>query len=156
MSKYGWDRRYVELARHVSEWSKDPRAKVGAVLADGQGRVVALGFNGFPVGVEDSADRLQNSERKNDMVVHAEENAILIAGRSAQGGSLYVYGKPICSRCAGLIIQSGLHRVIAPAPKGGTQSKWDKLGQIAVSMLTESGVRLNTYADTEQLRDLSV
>ena len=30
MSK--WDQRFCELAKFVSDWSKDPNAKVGAVL----------------------------------------------------------------------------------------------------------------------------
>lgn len=152
--KYHWDRRYVELARHVSDWSKDPSAKVGAVIADKNGRVVALGFNGFPVGVEDTADRLGNRDEKNDIVVHAEENAILIAGRSAEGGAIYVYGKPICSRCAGVIIQAGLRRAITPAPQENTESKWHKSGLISKKMLEEAKVGLRTYMDTDELRDV--
>jgi deoxycytidylate deaminase len=38
-------------------WSKDPKAKVGAVIADRQGRVIALGYNGFAAGIEDSDER---------------------------------------------------------------------------------------------------
>jgi deoxycytidylate deaminase len=41
-----WDRRYLHIAQQVSCWSKDPSTKVGAVIADSPGRVVALGYNG--------------------------------------------------------------------------------------------------------------
>jgi dCMP deaminase len=83
--------------------------------------VVALGFNGFPVNVEDSVDRLQDAEQKNEMVVHAEENAVLIAGLSTDGGKIYVFGKPICSRRAGEIDPDQHADEIEGAPIGPTE-----------------------------------
>ena len=130
---YNWHKRYLEIARHVATWSKDPDAKVGAVIADKNRRVVALGFNGFPVGIEDRADRYGGNQ-KLDMVVHAEENAILIAGRSAEGGTIYVHGKPVCSRCAGLIIQAVIKTVVASQPND-PDSKWYNTGLIAKQMV---------------------
>ncbi|PAJ91175.1 hypothetical protein CJO69_28670 [Burkholderia ubonensis] len=50
-----WDSRFCELAKFVSEWSKDPNAKVGAVVFANRGGDVSIGYNGFPMGVEDSA-----------------------------------------------------------------------------------------------------
>jgi dCMP deaminase len=29
-----WDKRFLDLAEHVAQWSKDPRTKVGAVIVD--------------------------------------------------------------------------------------------------------------------------
>src|ERR1051326_2813900 len=55
--KEKWDRRFLELAKHVSSWSKDPSTKVGAVIVDANRRVVATGYNGFPRGVEDTPER---------------------------------------------------------------------------------------------------
>jgi len=138
-----WDSRYLSIARHVAVWSKDPNAKVGAVVADRRRRVIALGFNGLPVNVEDSAERLDDKDQKNAMVVHAEENAILIAGRGAEGGTAYVYGKPVCPRCAGVLIQAGISRVVAERPQEGTLSHWDKVGRLAVKMLCEAQVRVD-------------
>jgi dCMP deaminase len=117
-----WDERYAAIARAVGEWSKDPRAKVGAVITDDRRRVVALGYNGFPVNVEDSAERLGDKDLKNEMVIHAEENAVLIAGRAADHGTAYVCGKPICPRCAGVLIQAGISRVVAERPQAATDS----------------------------------
>jgi dCMP deaminase len=74
------------------------------------------------------------------MVVHAEENAILGAGRRARDGTMYVFGKPICARCAGSIIQAGVKRVVAQAPKAGTDSKWNRSGLIALKMLEEAKI----------------
>jgi dCMP deaminase len=55
-----WDERFLEVARLAAGWSKDPRAQVGAVLVDVQKRIASVGYNGFPSGVEDSPDRLNN------------------------------------------------------------------------------------------------
>ena len=54
--KAKWDKRFVELSKHVATWSKDPSTQVGAAVVDGQLCVVSLGFNGFPRGVDDSPE----------------------------------------------------------------------------------------------------
>jgi len=135
-----WDTRFLEVAKLAAQWSKDPNAQVGAVIVDAQGQIAGVGYNGFPKLVEDSAERYGDVETKLEMVVHAEENAVLGAGVRARGGSIYVFGKPICARCAGTIIQSGVTRVVAQEPKRGTKSKWDKSGKIAREMLGEAHI----------------
>lgn len=145
-----WDRRFCELARHVSEWSKDPKAKVGAVLYAKKGGSISIGYNGFPMGVEDSADRLKDSETKLELVVHAEINAIIAAGSRAVGSTLYVWGKPICARCAGPIIQSGVKRIVALNPKAENgNSKWKKSGELAHEMFKEAGIQVGFYTVSE-------
>ena len=57
-----WDYRYLRLAKYVSSWSKDPKAKVGAVLLNRRQWPIALGYNGFPVDVEDDIEKLNNQE----------------------------------------------------------------------------------------------
>ena len=110
-----WDRRYLAVAKEVSSWSKDPSTKVGAVLVRNN-RIVSVGYNGFPEGVDDSEERYQNRELKYELVVHAEVNAILTAGDKARGGTLYVYpgfGSPsMCTGCAKCAIQAGVKRVV--------------------------------------------
>jgi dCMP deaminase len=135
-----WDQRFWELAKFVSAWSKDPNAQVGAVVTTPRGGAIALGYNGFPAGVEDSADRLENKDIKLDMIIHAEQNALLIAGASAQGAELFVYGKPVCARCAGVIIQSGIRRVVSVNPEIDRESTWYETGCRAVEMMREAGV----------------
>jgi dCMP deaminase len=135
-----WDERFFSVARLASEWSKDPKAKVGAVVVDAQGQIAGVGYNGFPKLVEDSAERYADDDTKLEMVVHAEENAILGAGPRARGGSIYVFGKPVCARCAGTIIQAGVRCVVAQEPKEGTNSKWDKSGRTSCKMLNEARI----------------
>jgi dCMP deaminase len=43
--------------------------------------------------------------------VHAEQNALLQAGRDAEGATLYVNAFP-CKICAKLIINAGIKRVV--------------------------------------------
>lgn len=157
MGQRDWDQRYLQLAAHISTWSKDHK-KVGAVLVRGN-RIVGAGFNGLPSGVQDDHARLSDSLTKNAMVVHAEENALLVAGDRARGATLYVHGLPVCARCASSIIQAGVSKVIAKKPEGafsslneiyesllkkGAEDKgdinWQAMGALAVQMFKESGV----------------
>ncbi|WP_305462766.1 deoxycytidylate deaminase [Photobacterium leiognathi] len=140
-----WDQRFCELAKHVSTWSRDS-TKVGAVLFSKKGGDITVGYNGFPIGVEDTAERYDDKDTKLEFVVHAEVNAIIAAGSRAQGATLYVYGKPICARCAGPIIQSGIKRVVAMEPKTGTDSRWDKSGKLAYQMFIEAGIDVGFYS----------
>ena len=141
-----WDERFCELAKFVSEWSKDPNAKVGAVLFAKRGGDITVGYNGFPIGVEDSIDRLENSDIKLEMVVHAEQNAVIAAGARAEGSTVYVWGKPVCARCAGVMIQAGVARVVAPSPDSvPSSSKWHLPGIYAKQMFEEAGVKLDLF-----------
>lgn len=141
-----WDLRFCELAKFVSEWSKDPNAKVGAVVFSNRGGDISIGYNGFPMGVEDSAERLDDQEVKLELVVHAEQNALIAAGSRASGSTVYVWGKPICARCAGAIIQAGVRRVVAPSPDSGDPaSKWASTGKFAAQMFSEAGVQMDFY-----------
>ena len=110
-----WDKRYLELAKHIAQWSKDPSRKIGAVAVGQNGEVLAQGYNGFPRGIEDSQDRLNDRPTKYQYVVHAEMNVIFnssLNGVSLNGSTLYVWGLPVCSDCAKGIIQVGIERVV--------------------------------------------
>lgn len=143
-----WDERFCLLARHVSEWSKD-KTKVGAVLFSRKGGDITIGYNGFPMGVEDLAERLEDTDQKLELVVHAEVNAIIAAGSRSRGATLYVWGKPICSRCAGPIIQAGIKKIYALEPAKNGSSKWDKSGVTAETMFKEAGIEINYYSVKE-------
>jgi dCMP deaminase len=142
-----WDARFCELAKFVSEWSKDPNAKVGAVVFSKRGGDVSIGYNGFPMGVEDSAERLEDLETKLELVVHAEQNALIAAGSRTMGSTLFVWGKPVCARCAGSIIQAGVKRVVALNPDSvNAESKWHKTGKVAQQIFLEAGVEVDFYS----------
>jgi dCMP deaminase len=88
---------------------------------------------------------------KYEMVVHAEVNAVLIAGRSTADGTIYVHGAPICPRCAGVLIQSGIKRAVATAPRSGTCIKWDKDGLISLDMFKEANITFVPVNDAGQI-----
>ena len=64
-----WDTRFLDLAEHISKWSKDPSTKVGAVIVDSYRRIVSTGYNGFPQGVMDSYDRLTDRDTKYEIII---------------------------------------------------------------------------------------
>lgn len=141
-----WHRRFLELAKHISSYSKDPSTKVGAVIVGPNNLVVGMGYNGFPRGVEDSEERLNDRETKYAFVVHAEANAILAAGSSAKGATLYVWPTfvmpPICNECCKLVVQSGIKEVVGYAPDLNDEraKRWIKSIQISQTMCREAGV----------------
>jgi dCMP deaminase len=146
-----WDQRFCELAKFVSEWSKDPNAKVGAVVFAKRGGDISIGYNGFPMGVEDSAERLGDKAIKLELVVHAEQNALIAAGSRTTGSTIYVWGKPICARCAGPIIQAGVKRVVALSPDSvSPESNCYETGKIAYQMFIEAGIQVDFYSVAEE------
>ena len=151
MNLQKWDERYLQMAALVASWSKDPRAKVGAVIVRNN-RVVATGFNGLPSEVLDNQDRLIDKRIKLEMTVHAEENALIVAGINAEGATIYLHGKPVCARCAGSIIQAGIRRVVAmhPETSDDKRSAWREVGLIALAMLGEAGIKFHAKAIESQ------
>lgn len=137
-----WDRRFLALARHIAEWSKDPSTKVGCVIASPDRRVVATGYNGLPGGVEDTLERLLDRDLKYQMTVHAERNALISARRDLTDCRLYVTLMP-CSVCAAMIIQAGIAEVIAPACDDERLRDTFNL-ELTEQMLAEAGVILYT------------
>lgn len=138
MNTTKWDKRFLELAKLVGSWSKDPSTQVGAVIVDENNRIVSLGYNGFPRRVEDN-DRLLDREEKYDIIVHAEVNALMFANKSVERCTLYTWPFQPCSRCAGLIIQSGIKRVVSVVQH---DKRWEKNFKIARQLFDESGIIL--------------
>ena len=136
-----WNRRFLELASFISNWSKDPSTKVGAVIVDCNRRIISTGYNGFPIGVSDDQERLENREFKYKAILHAEENAIMFAKKDLSRCSLYVSSLPPCSHCASLIIQSGIKNVYTWEQE--IPERWQESINITKTMFKESGVSLN-------------
>ena len=139
MQNIKWDIRYLELAKFISNWSKDPSTKTGAVIVDTNNYVVSLGFNGFPRKVIDSEERLQNRDLKYKMIVHCERNAIIAAKKDLTGCTLYTYPFMSCSPCAGLVIQTGIKRCVAPY---NNNPRWIEDFKLTQIMFTEASVEL--------------
>lgn len=134
-----WDNWLLGLSKYISTASKDPSTKVGAVIVDADRRVVSVGYNGLPRGVEDSDERLNNRDIKYKMIIHAERNAILFAQKSLKDCTLYVYPMMPCASCASMVIQSGIKRVVAPA---SDNPRWQQDIEISMQLFKEANVEV--------------
>ena len=136
-----WDSRFLELAKLISEWSKDPSTKVGCVVVGEDREVRSTGFNGFPRGIEDDPTRLGDRDQKYPLICHAEENAIMHAARigvSLKGNTAYVTWPP-CSRCSRSLIQAGVKEVVYPSDVD-VPERWKEDFEISTGMLNEAGI----------------
>lgn len=136
-----WDSRFIELAKHIAQWSKDPSTKVGCVVVGEDREIRSTGFNGFPRGISDDAKRLSSRETKYPLICHAEENAIMHAARigvSLKGSTAYVTWPP-CSRCARSLIQAGIKEIVYPKTDS-IPERWIDDFTTSNGMLEEAGV----------------
>jgi dCMP deaminase len=140
-----WDRRFIALARHIAGWSKDPSTQVGCVVVGPDREIRSTGFNGFPRGIGDTAERLGDRAQKYPLICHAEENACMHAARigvSLKGCAAYVTWPP-CTRCARSLVQAGVRTVFYP---GGLDipERWQEDFEMSMGMLGEAGVEVCT------------
>jgi dCMP deaminase len=134
-----WDKRFLALTELIATWSKDPSTQVGAVVVDADKRVVSLGYNGVPRGVEEVLDG--NRNRKLLRTIHAEENALHFAHRDLGDCTIYVSTHP-CAKCAAHIIQRGIKRVVCRQEDGAFYERWKESIAEAEAMFKEANVTL--------------
>jgi dCMP deaminase len=140
-----WDYRWIQLADSIKEWSKDSYKRVGCVLVR-ENRIVSTGYNGFPSGISDTEIRLNDKSFKNEVIIHAEKNAIAWAakeGVSTEGSSAFITFHP-CSPCASVLIGAGIKRVVCPN-LNSYQGSWKESLVIASDILYEAGVPVFYY-----------
>ncbi len=142
-----WDRRFLNLAKEISTWSKDPSTQVGAVIVDSDGIIIATGYNGFPRRLSDAPELYADREKKYKRVVHAELNAILhTAIDIPKFSTLYVTPIPPCTECTKAILtKEGIFRVVIGLGNGTWCAKWDAENKIAEEMMSEAGVHRTVY-----------
>ena len=139
-----WNIFFMQQAQLMSTRSKDPSTKIGCIIVSPQRVVVSEGYNGFPRGIADTPERLNDRTQKYPRVVHGEANAIINAGRNGakiEDGILYVT-QPPCPNCAKMIVQAGIREIlyIDLDPTKKNISGWrDELG-ISFDMFDEAGI----------------
>ena len=113
-----WDEYFMAHAKMSAMRSKDPSSQVGAVIVDGNNRILSIGYNGAPNGFDDKifpwAREGEELETKYPYVCHGELNAISNYAGDRQrliGAKIYVTLFP-CNECTKLIIQNGIKEVI--------------------------------------------
>jgi dCMP deaminase len=143
-----WDSRFMALARHIGEWSKDRSRRVGCVVVGPGNEIRSTGFNGFPRGVEDDIDERHERPSKYQWTEHAERNAIYNAARAGiplVGCRMYLPWFP-CVDCARAIIQVGIAELVCMKPDL-TDPKWGDDFTMVPQLLEEGGVELRWYAE---------
>ncbi|MEL7609984.1 MAG: cytidine/deoxycytidylate deaminase family protein [Bacillota bacterium] len=120
-----WDRRFMELAHSIANWSScfQENRKVGAVIVRNK-RIVTTGYNGAPAGITSCMERQECLRRQRNIpsgtmqeicyAIHAEQNAIIQAaklGVSIEGATLYCTHQP-CVICAKMIVNAGITRIL--------------------------------------------
>lgn len=141
LQNFKWDIRFLDLAKLVSTWSKDPSTKIGAVITDSDNKIISLGYNGFPKKLADD-DRLNNRETKYKMIIHGEMNAILSANRSLEGCTLYTYPFMPCPRCASMVIQTGINRIVSYK---NINERWAEEFELSLSLFKEANIEYTEY-----------
>lgn len=136
-----WDYRFLELAKHISQWSKDPSTKVGCVIVRPDKTIASVGYNGFPIGVNDDCARYENRDIKYLMVKHAEENAVYFSNENIKGYTAYITHHP-CANCTGTLIQNGIARVVTRKPSEQFAERYKSSFEVSKTMLSEAGVKL--------------
>ena len=132
-----WIKRFFDLASTVAGWSKDS-TKVGAVAVSDARAVLETGFNGLARGVEDLPERMERPA-KYLWAGHAEENLVAHAARPRLAGSTVFVTHLCCSRCARMLINAGVSKVICG---DGTTSMPPEEFEVAVQSFKEAGVEL--------------
>lgn len=139
-----WDEYFMGLAILSSMRSKDPNTQVGACIVNNNNKILSLGYNGSPIGLNDDNMPWEREgsfkETKYAYVCHAELNAILNSKANLNNSKIYVYLFP-CNECAKAIIQAGIKEVVYLDDKyNGTDSN-----AVAKKMFDECGVKYRKY-----------
>jgi len=103
----------MDMAKAISQLSKDIQTKVGAVLVNPRGRQIASGYNGFCRGAND--DELPKTRPdKYQYMIHAETNLLyncLDEGICTRNGIIICTLSP-CDKCLRACYQSGIKTII--------------------------------------------
>ena len=139
-SEERWRDRWLEIAKVVSTWSKDPSTQVGAVLVR-DNLELSKGYNGFPSRIPDREAFLHDRDTKYKYTIHAEMNALNNAakhGISTAKSTIYIYGLPCCHRCVLPLINAGVERFVMQV--SGDMSRWEASWGISREILSTANM----------------
>jgi len=142
-----WDQYFMQLASLAAQRSNCMKRRVGCVLVR-EKRVISTGYNGTPRGLKNCGEG--GCSRCNEaqgagvglatcLCIHAEENALLEAGRERirEGAILYCDTCP-CLTCSIKITQVGISEVVY-------SQSYSMDGQTA-AVFKEAGVQLRQFS----------
>lgn len=105
-----WTNYFLGLAKVVSQRSHDIHTQHGCVITDTNHRILGVGYNGFPKGMDDSLLPKTRPE-KYAWMIHAERNALSNCVIRPDNGIAYVTGQS-CNDCIMALWQEGVTQVI--------------------------------------------
>ncbi|KAJ7706011.1 cytidine deaminase-like protein [Mycena rosella] len=141
-----WDAYFMTLASLASKRSNCMKRRVGVVLVR-ENRILATGYNGTPRGLtncnEGGCIQCNRTSYPGNIAhecvcLHAEENALLEAGRERVGlGSVLYCNTCPCLKCTIKIIQTGVKTVVYNLSY--------KMDDASARLLAEAGVELRRF-----------
>lgn len=130
-----WTDYFLGLARVASQRSHDIHTQHGCVITDSTNRILGVGYNGFPKGLDDSKLPTSRPE-KYFWMTHAERNALANCIVRPDNGIAYVTGQ-CCNDCIIALWQEGVKSVIMANNHGthlfddDAQKRFDTFVQIS-------------------------
>ncbi len=139
-----WLGRLLKMAKDIGNWSKDDSTKVGAVITTSEGRPVSWGFNGMPMGIDDTVPERLIRPTKYKWMCHAERNAMDLAPTGDLTGCVMFVTFSPCSNCAQSIIQRNIRTIVVDSEFTADKmpERWQEDMKVAVEMLEEAGVQI--------------
>lgn len=130
------DRTMLKLAGVIAERATCARRKVGCVLTDAYGRILAMGHNGVPRGMQhctefpcDGAGLRSGTGLDLCLAVHAEQNALMFCPDIMKVHACYVTVSP-CTSCLKSLLQSSCQKIVFQEeyPHAEARVLWKKAG----------------------------
>ncbi|PGH16999.1 hypothetical protein AJ79_01383 [Helicocarpus griseus UAMH5409] len=143
----GWDQYFMQLASLAAQRSNCMKRRVGCVVVR-EKRVMSTGYNGTPRNTKNcneggcprcNCGQGGGAALSTCLCIHAEENALLEAGRErvGEGAILYCNTCP-CLTCSVKIAQLGISEVV--------YSQSYNMDKQTASILEEAGVKLRQFS----------
>jgi dCMP deaminase len=105
-----WNDYFLGLTKVVSQRSHDVHTQHGCVITDQHHRILGVGYNGFPRGVDDHLLPTTRPE-KYPWMIHAERNALSNCVVRPDKGIAYVSGQ-CCNDCVMALWQEGVESIV--------------------------------------------
>lgn len=116
MNRPSWTDYFLGLAKVVSQRSHDEQTQHGCVITDSHNRILGVGYNGFPRGLDDSKLPKTRPD-KYPWMIHAERNALSNCIVRPDNGIAYVTGQS-CNDCIMALWQEGVSTVVMTKDHG--------------------------------------